>query len=227
MKFVRAAGNGSCLFVALRLGLECTAVNALAERSMPVRSACLDGFDARILSSSEDLRGMLLKWYAVDKPVPSLGNFVEATTGSEAVQATETSPAVAAVAPTAATLWSRWDIIITELSRTGKFTSTLSREQMVQRYLRTMSTPGIWGSTPEYMAFAFMSKLNVEVYQPKRGSRELMCVNIATVPEPKGTVKLLFNGANHYDLLLDDDVALRMAGLIPGACILDYNDGAE
>jgi hypothetical protein len=73
------------------------------------------------------------------------------------------------------------------------------------QYLKLMAIPGQWGSTPEYTAFAFMAKLNVQVFQPRAGSRELLKVNVVDVPDSKGTIKLLYTGSNHYDLLLSDD----------------------
>ena len=81
------------------------------------------------------------------------------------------------------------------------------------------------------MAFAFIAKLNIEVFQPDSGNVMMpLCpdmilhrIDSVIVPEPKGTIKLLFNGRNHYDLLLDDDVAEQVLAIWPQSRIQNFD----
>ena len=192
MHVIRAAPNGSCLFICLRLGLEYTKI--LSATECPV-SAVLDGYSPIILKSAEDLRSLIVKWYSgvlAKKTIPSFGPFTEKD-GRE---------------------WRREDILLAETADTKG-----SDEDRISVYLHKMSRSFKWGGTPEYTAFAFMSKLNIEVYQRAEitSTPGLVMVNSVNIPNSLGTIKLLYSGRSHYDLLLDDSVADDLSKKWPDA----------
>jgi hypothetical protein len=101
------------------------------------------------------------------------------------------------------------------------------RHQLALEYLEKMKRRGTWGSTPEYTAFAFMSKLKVEVYQPQQLQSletpeefKQQGLNLINTVEPSlclGTVRLLFTGTCHYDLLLTDEEYVSLKNIVPSA----------
>ena len=163
-------------------------------------SACVDGYDDRVTKSAEVLRSMIMQWYGtgLEKIVEGFGTFIEAT---------EAGPGRPFL---------RGDILAMEMVRHGTDVpeTGLGRTAAMLEYLKIMSAPGTWGSTPEYTAFAFMSKLNVKVYQPKSHT-QLLLINETKVPNSKGTIKLLYTGRNHYDLLLSDEESFTLVKAWP------------
>ena len=91
------------------------------------------------------------------------------------------------------------------------------RDSAIQKYLAAMKRSGTWGSTPEYVAFALMAKLNVRIMQPgprPQGASaalgpQLQAVDTVTVPGADHTVSLLFDGHSHYDLMIENPDELR------------------
>lgn len=188
MPIVRAEGNGSCLYISLRLALEVATVLKRAADGVRIDHAVVDGRDERVIRSSTNMRALIVKWYAngLDKVVPGFGSYRQ---GSD----------TCAERP-----WLRGDLLAMEMVRAGHDVPEegLERTRAMFKYLETMSLEGTWGGTPEYTAFALISKLKVEVFQP--GENGLKLVDSVSPEAPMGLVKLLFNGSNHYDLFLDD-----------------------
>jgi hypothetical protein len=98
--------------------------------------------------------------------------------------------------------------------------------EAMQQYLRRQKYA--WGSTPEYTAFAFMSNCCVKVYQPMPGPDQSIRLQEVNSVEPQGftdTIKLLYSGKNHYDLLLDNEEAEQLLehSVNGSKNILDFN----
>lgn len=201
MKVIKAAGNGSCLFISLRLGLELRHVIRLINEGHTPTSCNLKGSCTEVMQSAEELRKMIMTWYdtGLFKDMPSLGTYTEN-----------------------GRLWVRGDILALEMVRRGSDVpeSGAARTAAMLKYIEDMRIEGTWGSTPEYTAFAMMSKLHVQVYQFQQGT--LARVNEVGPAGPiQGIVKLLYTGGTHYDLLVDDcDSVLieaneKLASLVP------------
>lgn len=204
MKVIKAEGNGSCLFISLRLALECVTVLKKARDGETVPSAVIDGSDERVLKSADSMRTLIVKWYhsGLDRDVPGLGSYVQATESSSG------------------RTWRRGDILAMEMVRAAKDVPEegLERIAAMLKYLDIMKLRSTWGGTPEYTAFAILSKLTVEVYQPASHGG-LMLVDKATPENSMGLIKLLFNGHSHYDLLLSDADATDLLNAWPCAKI--------
>jgi len=194
MKVLKALGNGSCLFISLRLGLELLKVLEVKKPGV------LDGRNATIVKSAEDLRVIIINWYSngLKKTVESFGAFNEK---SEKV-------------------WTREDIIATELhnlSPSDVPEDGPERLKAVLLYLEKMKQEGTWGGTPEYTAFAFMAKCNINVWS------EGKIINDLKTTEDNKTLNLLFSGRNHYDLLLTDEQAEEAIKINPRLIVQDYS----
>jgi hypothetical protein len=202
MRVVKAAGNGRCLFISLRLALECFTMIDMLGKDETLRSHCVNGHADCVIKSAETLCGMICDWYenGLSKEVAGFGSYI--SSGRP---------------------WTRRDILAMEMVQRGRDVPEegAGREEAALGYIKKMRQRGSWGSTPEYTSFAFMSKLRVEVYQPADSfSREtpaefsakgLTLINSVEPVDPKGTVRLLFNGSNHYDLLLSEEDNLKLA----------------
>lgn len=202
MRIIEAASNGSCLFISLRLGLEVLKLlsfKSSAETTLDTRISCiLDGENPKVLQSAEDLRNkIIIKWYenGLDKEIPEFGYFDETTKRP----------------------WTRGDLITMESANikilsgnSGDIPESVEgRREMQKRYLHYLASNNKhgknWGGTAEYTAFALIAKVTVEVWIRERSEYKK---HSQIVPEKTtGTIKLLFNGHNHYDLLLDDQEA--------------------
>ena len=150
MRVLKVKPNGSCLFIALRLGLECSKL--LKEKIQGV--GLLDGFDNRVVDSAERLRMMIVDWYTngLSKTIPGFESNGESTPGK---------------AGTVETAWTRCDLIAMESSNlTSQDIPSPGPERLALalRYLDHMRKLRTWGGAPEYTAFSYMSKLNVEIY---------------------------------------------------------------
>lgn len=208
MRVIQASGNGRCLFVSLRLALECTAILSMDRKGQCPKSVCLDGHSKTVTSSAEDLAQLICKWYSsgLDKEISSFGSYVQS--GRQ---------------------WCKRDILAMEMVQRGRDIPEdgPERHKAALDYLQKMQRPGTWGSTPEYTAFAFMSKLKVEVYQPQQSqssetpmefkSRGLNLINTVEPPNAVGTIRLLYNGVNHYNLLLSDEDHINIKRIVPEA----------
>ena len=200
MYLIRAAPNGSCLFICLRLALEYHKILSATEGPA---SAVVDGYSPIILKSAEDLRNIIVKWYSgpfAKKTIPSFGPFTEKD-GRE---------------------WIREDILLAETADANG-----SNEDRTKAYLAKIAMPYKWGGTPEYTAFAFMSKLKVEVYQRAELSSDLVLVNAVDIPNSLGTTKLLYSGRNHYNLLLDDQEAQSLLKKWPDSKLIPFAYGIQ
>lgn len=191
---IEADANGSCLFTSLRLGLELHAVLAKHRSGTRVVSACLDGRAPALLKSAEDLRAMVVQWYAdnLDKEIPGDAPRLK-----------------------------RGDLLAIEMVRHAHDVPVDGplRTEAIQKYLAAMRRQGTWGSTPEYVAFAMMSKLSVKVFQPMgrpNGTSaslgpEVRIVDEVRLDNPTGSISLLFDGHSHYDLLVVNPEEVRAA----------------
>jgi len=88
-------------------------------------------------------------------------------------------------------------------------------DMSAEEYLEKQSKFGQWAGVPEYIAFAFMAQMVVEVYC--MGS----LIDCVRPPISKATIKLAYLN-NHYELLLDDAEADGLKKLLPAAKII-YN----
>lgn len=203
MRVIKASGNGSCLFISLRLALEYLKVLKISAEAQSLRSAILDGHDPKVLASAEGLRELVVLWYRnyLDTVVPGFGQYTQST---ETAKGRE---------------WLRGDILAIEMVRSNHDVPEdgPARHAAMLKYLERMSRRGEWGSTPEYTAFAFMAKLTVEVYQASPDG--LAMINTVKPEASLGTIKLLYSGRCHYDLLLDDSTADAVLQAWPSAKI--------
>ena len=194
MKVLKALGNGSCLFISLRLGLELLKVLEVKKMGL------LDGRNASIVKSAEELRIIIINWYSngLKKTVESFGAFNESSKKT----------------------WTREDIIATELHNLSSVDvpeDVPERLKAVLLYLEKMKVAGTWGGTPEYTAFAFMAKCNIYVWS------EGKIINALKITEDNKTIHLLFSGRNHYDLLLTDEQVHEVYKINPRLSLEDYS----
>jgi len=76
MYIVRCKPNGSCFYIAARLGIEvCEILKRIEADEDKPKTSCLDGFASNVLSSAEDLRKLICEWYhrGLESVVPQLG----------------------------------------------------------------------------------------------------------------------------------------------------------
>jgi len=244
---MRAKPNGSCLFISLRLGLECSKLLKMQTPGIGL----LDGFDNRVVESAERLRHMIIEWYSngLTKELPGFDCNAESKPGQEGFVEKP---------------WTRADLLAMEsanLYAQDIPESGPDRLKVVLRYLEHVKAPRVWGGVPEYTAFSFMSKLTVEVYvrdvsmaqhgqpalhgltalqqqqgltalqqqqgltalQVPHGHAVLRLYQKITPPQSLGTVRILFNGSNHYDLLLNEEDASSIKRLLPVTKLLKIN----
>jgi hypothetical protein len=208
MYIIKAEGNGSCLFISMRLALEYLKVLKIAKESQSVANAILDGRDPKVCASAEGLRELVVLWYKehLDVVVPGFGQYTQSTDTAKGRE------------------WVRGDILAIEMVRSNHDVPETGPERSaaMTKYLERMSRRGEWGSTPEYTAFAFMAKLTVEAYQLDL-SGKLSVVDTVKPHLSLGTVKLLYSGRCHYDLLLDDDTAAEIYKAWPTAKMVKIN----
>ena len=200
MYVVKVKPNGSCLFISLRLGLECS---KLLKVNMP-GVGLVDGFDHRVVESAENLRSMIVEWYSngLSKTLPGFEANGESKPGHDGTREVP---------------WTRADLVAMETS--NLISSDIpepgpERLKLVLRYLEHVKKPRTWGGVPEYTAFSYMSKLNVEVYI-REGLTKVRLYQKVAQNNSLGTVRLLFNGSCHYDLILDESDASRIKKLLP------------
>jgi hypothetical protein len=194
MKIIKAQGNGSCLFISLRLGLELLKILEVQKPGV------LNGSDNRIIKSAEELRAIIVQWYSngLKKNISLFGRYSESNDRA----------------------WTREDILANELHNfSNKDVAEEGPERLksVLQYLDKMKIPGTWGGTPEYTAFAFIAKCNICVYS------EGKIINELNTNSDK-TIYLLFSGRSHYDLLLSDEQALMLSKINPRLSLQDYSE---
>jgi hypothetical protein len=199
MKYIEADGNGSCLFISLRLGIELLKILELEKPGV------LNGRDRRILKSAEDLREIIVSWYynGLEKTVDSFGTFNQA----------------------GLTLWKREDIIATELHNLSSKDvpeSGPDRRKAVLTYLDIMKKSGTWGGTPEYSALALIAKCNIDVY-----SEGKIVSSIKASENSNKLICLRFSGRNHYDLMITDEQAAKLLSIMPDLRLQDCQDSQD
>lgn len=236
MRLVRSAPNGSCLFISLRLGLECLTLLQHIKEGRVVKGL-VNGYHPAVLKSSEDLRNdIIIKWFlhGLDKPIPGFGHFDEAkktlwTRGDillvEAHNIEELNEPMAVVRPktsggASGGATEHQDVCsVTEEPTTDERTANEKRATQMKYLSFMQSSPGRrpWGGQAEYTAFALIAKLTIEVYVfgLENGKRILVKYNEVKSPESTGTISLMFTGRNHYDLLLTDDDFLALQKVVP------------
>lgn len=245
--------NNACLFVSLRVGLEVfTVLWRFRETGEKPTNALIDGNSSVTYTSAELLRQYMMNWFetGLDKELPGFGAYREAVRAADAAAANDAaanqgSSAAAndgnAAVPTTAALqspddgrnWMRGDVLALDMIRRGidvPDADCPERTAVILQYIKGMRCRGVMGGTPEYVAFAFMSKLKIEVFQKARGGPSAasggaasaagpppgyFIVNSVTPPEPRGTIRLLYNGVNHYDLLLSPEDARDIQAIWP------------
>lgn len=174
--------------------------------SVGASGGLLDGHSAIVLNSAEELCQLICQWYAtgLDKEIDAFGSYVNL--GRQ---------------------WCRRDILAIEMVQRGQDIPEEGpgRQKAALDYIERMRLRGTWGSTPEYTAFAFMSKLKVEVYQPQDQQcpetpeefkkHGLNLINTIVPTNFLGTVRLLYTGHNHYDLLLSNEDHAELKKILP------------
>lgn len=76
MHLIRCKPNGSCFYIAARLGIEvCEILKRVDAGEEKPSTTCLDGFSHIVTESAEDLRKLICEWYhrGLDAVVPQLG----------------------------------------------------------------------------------------------------------------------------------------------------------
>jgi len=201
MYVLKAKPNGSCLFISLRLGLECSKLLKVQTPGIGL----VDGFDQRVVDSAERLRAMIVDWYSngLSKCLPGFESNGQSKPGQDG---------------TTEVPWTRADLIAMETSNlTTQDIPEAGPERLalVLRYLEHVKKARTWGGAPEYTAFSYMSKLNVEVWSPGQHGSQIKLYQKIVQPANLGTVRLLHNGSCHYDLLLNEEDASSIMRLLP------------
>lgn len=231
-RLLQVAGNGSCLFLSMRLGYETLGILKLLETGAhtPAHAALIEhnffGHGRNIQQEANALRALVCRWYDARKlDLPVLYD--------------QEAPL------------SRRAVLTAELMRTSapdeSTPDTISDHDAVL-YTAEMSKPNKWGSMPEIIAFAMMAFCEVLVWQqtevagPKEAPNGQNGANGTPNGVPNGpngpplaivdrvahkdaktkwgapnghhTVNLLFSG-NHYDLLLDEAVYTKLVAVYP------------
>ena len=197
MYVIRVSPNGSCLYISLRLGLEVSKLLKVNEPGVGL----VDGHHVKVLESAERLRSMISDWYlnGLSKQLPGFDDNGESKPGQEGSKSIP---------------WTRADIVAMESSNlvSGDIPDPgPERLKLVLRYLSHVRKPRTWGGVPEYTAFSYMSKLNVEIYRDGQSRIYQKIQQQVSL----GTVRLLFSGSCHYDLLLSDEDAEKIKLLLP------------
>lgn len=214
-KLVRAAGNGSCLFISLRLGLELITLLKMEESGQRPKNGIIDGHNASVLESAEHLRNdVIIQWFlnGLDKDIPNFG-VIDFKSQKQ---------------------WTRGDIILMEacnITEKDVPDEPEKRIELQKAYLKHMNSAVVdrgrtefrnrrWGGQAEYTAFALIAKITVEVWHMTRGG--LIKHNEIVPPESAGCFKILFSGSNHYDLLLSNEEAEKIVRLVPDAKLSSF-----
>jgi hypothetical protein len=171
-------GAGACGFISLRTGLELHHVLDKLAAGEKVDEFMIDGHDEEMLAAAMKMRTTVTGFY-YNKLHAEIPEFGEYTVGGRP--------------------WRRIDLIALEMVKKGIDVPEdgPEREKEALRYLKAMSAPCAWMSTPEYTAVALIAKKKVVVYQ---GTREINCVN--DVP---GRPLNLYFRENHYEAIITQE----------------------
>jgi hypothetical protein len=77
----------------------------------------------------------------------------------------------------------------------------------IEKYIKEMTHAYTWGSMPQIIAFAMMTKCHVRIWQTRNveDRQELFIIDSVKHREASFTMELLFR-CNHYDLMIPDAV---------------------
>jgi len=171
-------GAGACGFISLRTALEIHYVLDKLAAGEKVDEFLIDGHDQEMLAAAFKLRTTVLGYYYknIHAEIPELGDYV-----------------------VGGRKWRRIDLLALEMVKKGIDVPEdgAEREKEAMRYLKAMSAPCAWMSTPEYTAVALMARKKVVVYQ---GTREINSVN--DVP---GRPLNLYFRENHYEAIITEE----------------------
>ncbi len=170
-----AKGDGACCFTSLRLSVEVEEAmrsalrildgedGAAAAGSGTTAKPLLQGADPVIVAEGAYVRKCVVEWYHGNThlEVPEMGAF---THGGR--------------------MWTRGDILDTEMIRKGKDlpSDEGSKAAMRLAYLNVMLQHSTWASVPEWMAFAMIRRRTTITYQWDAATLRLRQVDIAGDP---------------------------------------------
>jgi len=171
-------GAGACGFISLCTGLEIHRVLDKLQSGEMVDDFLIDGHHDDMLAAALKMRTTVLGYFFKDihAEIPELGDY---TVGGRK--------------------WRRIDLLALEMVKKGIDIPEdgAAREKEAMRYLKAMSAPCSWMSTPEYTAVALMTMKKVVVYQ---GTREINSVN-----DLPGRPLNLYFRENHYEAIITEE----------------------
>jgi len=185
MKILQACPNGSCLYISLLIGIQI--VQKLNDATTSYEE--LNGFSHSIQKKAQSLRLLLRDWFYhnLDSEIQGYG-------------------------PLGDSKCTRGDILLleSEIDETTeekfKTDPALKRAYML-RYLETIKRYNAWASTPEYIAFAYISKINIKVWQLHPDKSYFLVNEVRVTLEDandSNTIHLLYSGSCHYDVYIPD-----------------------
>lgn len=169
-----AKGDGACCFTSLRLSVEVEEAMRSALRILdgedaavvavgPTVKPLLHGLDPVIVAEGAYVRKCVVEWYHGNThlEVPEMGAF---THGGR--------------------MWTRGDILDTEMIRKGKDLPSDEGRKAAMRlaYLNEMLQHSTWASVPEWMAFAMIRRRTTITYQWDAATMRLRQVDSAGDP---------------------------------------------
>lgn len=111
----------------------------------------------------------------------------------------------------------KWDLLVSEgTTRKSILQAELSNKALdvtdddINEYLVKMKRSDTWGSQPEYIAFAYMARVSVNVHVITASGLSL----VDTFGGFDRSIDLLFLG-NHYDLLVKEEDAKKLCEIYP------------
>ena len=153
MYHIDVAGDGNCLFTAIRLAMEINYILHKLSLGQKPSQIIMNGTNNAMIKAGLRVRMKIIEWYRnnLETKIPSFGCYSEKKS-DESSSSRE---------------WKRGDLLALEMIKKGKDVeeSGCQRENAMLKYLLEMSLPGTWGSTPEYTAAAFMTNSEIQVWQ--------------------------------------------------------------
>lgn len=179
---IETKGDGNCLFTAMRCAMEVDYVVKKLEKKEEVVQIILDATTETMVRAGLRLRLKVIDWYknGLDTDIVDLGWYNQ---GDKRI-------------------WKRKDLLVLEMIRKGKDiceNNDEERNRIALSYLLEMSKPGVWGSTPEYSAIAFMLRVKICIWQRQNGA--LFMINSVGNGEE---LHLRFSN-NHYTCLITEN----------------------
>jgi hypothetical protein len=203
--YIPIKGNGSCLFISIRVAMELSYILKQIAIGDPKSEILIDGNHPDMLRAAENVRQKIVGWYRkkLDAPVPILGNFIEGPH---------------------ARLWTRGDIIAMEIAKKStlkpiekellldvdKEETKLERENAILEYLLNMSQKFTWGSNPEFIAAACMTKRTVKIFQKSLGHGLKEITTIKGEGELASTLPPMMVGEEDEDETKEEDSSYNL-----------------